>query len=114
MPQNLGTIDRQLGLLRFLSTARVGHSVEELAGEFAVSGKTIRRDLNRFLAAGLPVREVVQAHGRRRWRLEGSDPIGGQLRFDEALALAIAVGSIGSLSQTELGQAALLAKLQPS
>ncbi len=106
MGQKTGTIDRQIGLLRRLAASRLGLTVEELASGFEVSSKTIRRDLERFRSAGFPLDDHTESHGRRRWRIEGTDPLGGVLCFDEAFALALSVASLGSLGDTELGKAA--------
>ena len=104
--QESGTLSRQLRLLRILASRRLGVTVEELAQEFGVSLKTIRRDLNRFREAGFPLNESTEDHGRRRWSMSGESVTGTGLSFDEAFALLLATETIGSLAGTEIGEAA--------
>jgi proteasome accessory factor B len=101
-----GTIERQLRLLRILASRRLGVTVEELKDEFGVSLKTVRRDLVRLRDAGFPLQERVEDHGRRRWSLQAGDLTGAGLAFDEAFAMLVAVGMLGSLGGTTIGQAA--------
>ena len=95
---DIGTIDRQLRMLRQLSARRLGVTVEELASEFGVSLKTIRRDLNRMREVGFPLDEKTEQHGRRRWTMAGDSVTGAGLAFDEAFALVLATETIGSLA----------------
>ncbi len=103
---SLPTTERQLQLLRTLAAHRRGCSVADLADRFETSLKTIRRDLTRLRAAGFPLHETTEQHGRRLWSLPGSDLLGGVLGFDEAFALHIAVAAITPLAGTEIGEAA--------
>lgn len=79
---------RQWMLLKLLSARRYGATVKEMAEEMSVSERTIRRDLETFLAAGFPLEEAVCDHGRKTWHI---DPASSQPRlsftFDEAIAL---------------------------
>ncbi|MGB7324637.1 MAG: WYL domain-containing protein, partial [Rubripirellula sp.] len=102
------TIDRQLRLLRILSSRRLGVTVVDLNDELGVSLKTIRRDLTRLQDAGFPLTEQSEDHGRRRWSLApaAANLTGAGLGFDEAFALLLSAGAIGSLGGTTLGQAA--------
>lgn len=59
--------ERHWLLLRTLSTNRNGSTVSELAQEFSVSEKTIRRDLVQLQRLGFPVEEVTEQRGRKRW-----------------------------------------------
>jgi proteasome accessory factor B len=79
---------RQWILLRLLSSRRFGLTVREAAEELGTHQKTIRRDLSCFQAAGFPLEEIAQGHGRKAWRLSAS-PREAELSFayDEALAL---------------------------
>ena len=104
--QESGTLSRQLRLMRILASRRLGVTVEELASEFGVSSKTIRRDLNRFREVGFPLDEAIEEHGRRRWSMSGESITGTGLSFDEAFALLLATQTIGSLDGTEIGEAA--------
>ena len=103
--RKLPTTQRQLRLLRALTASGDGLTVEDLAGMFGVSLKTIRRDLVRLRDGGFELHEDTERFGRRRWRV-GDDPLGGVLSYDEAFALAVAIESIGSLAGTEIGEAA--------
>ncbi len=79
---------RQWCLLRMLSARRNGLTVCEMADESGVDRKTIRRDLDAFREAGLPLEELVGEHGRKSWRITvswGQPPLA--FAFDEALAL---------------------------
>ena len=104
-----GTIDRQLMLLNLLTSRRHGLTVAELKDYFNVSLKTIRRDLKRLQECGFPLSETTEDHGRRRWTLSGNKIAGAGLGFDEAFALLLLVGSLGSLAKTEIGKAAVSA-----
>ncbi|MBM4091901.1 MAG: WYL domain-containing protein [Planctomycetes bacterium] len=82
---------RQWILLRLLSARHHGASVKEMADEAGVSVKTIRRDLEAFQQAGFPLAEVVEDHGRKKWRV-GPDRNQPGLSFslDEVIALYLA------------------------
>lgn len=79
---------RQWILLRALSARPAGATVKDLIEELAVSEKTVRRDLEAFQHAGIPLRQETGAHGQKTWRLRPSDgPPGLSFAFDEAIAL---------------------------
>ena len=103
---SVGPIERQLTLLRILSSRRLGVTVDELSEELGVSLKTIRRDLDRLQQAGFPLSCATEDHNRRRWKLDGDSITGAALAFDEAYALILLAGSLGSLANTPIGQAA--------
>ena len=84
------TLIRQWLLIRTLGVARHGRSLKQLANDFAVSEKTIRRDLDALLVAGFRLKETVEDRGRKHWSLHrtadlplpepkvgGSNPPGG-------------------------------------
>ena len=96
-------------LLNLLTSRRHGLTVAELKDYFNVSLKTIRRDLKRLQECGFPLSETTEDHGRRRWTLSGNKIAGAGLGFDEAFALLLLVGSLGSLAKTEIGKAAISA-----
>lgn len=60
-------IERHWLLLRTLSARRRGSAVSELAKEFDVSEKTIRRDLEQLKRFGFPLEESTESHGRKLW-----------------------------------------------
>ena len=55
---------RQWLLLKTLSARHYGATLKELAADMQVSEKTIRRDLETFLVAGLPLTETLGEFGR--------------------------------------------------
>jgi predicted DNA-binding transcriptional regulator YafY len=61
---------RQWLVLKTLSARRLGLSLKELAAEMQVSERTIRRDLETFLAAGFPLTETTLQFGRKKWHLD--------------------------------------------
>lgn len=69
---------RVLEELKALEAARNGLTLRELAGEFQVTDRTIRRDLEALQAAGVPVVDDVDAETRARryrvmdWRSEAA------------------------------------------
>lgn len=108
------TLDRQWRLIRMLNVRRMGVSIREAAEELETSQKTIRRDLQRLLEAGIPLDETDEAHGRKRWRLTRPIGEGANLTFEEAAALMLAAGQLTSLLGSPLwrsGQSAI-AKLR--
>ena len=61
---------RQWTLLRMLGDRHAGATVREIAREMGVNDKMIRRDLVTFRSVGFPLEEIVEAFGRKRWRLD--------------------------------------------
>ena len=98
---------RQWVLLRTLSARHYGASVEELAEELSVSGKTIRRDLQIFQQAGFPLEETVEQFGRKRWRIDPTKSQPGlSFAFDEAVAMYLARRLMEPLAGTPFWEAA--------
>ncbi|MEX2140459.1 MAG: WYL domain-containing protein [Pirellulales bacterium] len=98
---------RQWILLRTLSSRRDGVTVKEIALELGVCDKTVRRDLVAFAAAGFPLNETVEAHGRKFWRLSlGNGQPELSFAFDEALALFLGRRFLEPLAGTYLWEAA--------
>ncbi|MBA3314307.1 MAG: WYL domain-containing transcriptional regulator [Planctomycetaceae bacterium] len=87
----LPPIERHWLLLRTLSARKPGCSVCELAAEFRVNEKTIRRDLGQLKRLGFPLEERAEEHGRKRWRVRTLKGCPG-LSFDltEILSLFLA------------------------
>jgi len=103
--RGIGTTERQLRLLQTLAGANAGATLAELAAEFAVNPKTVRRDLKRLQAIGFPVDQCTEPDGRRRWRLTGPTIVGNGLSFDEAFALVLASSCTVQLEGTPLAEA---------
>lgn len=98
---------RQWILLKTLSSRRYGATVQEMAAELGVSEKTIRRDLEAFKTAGLPLEEQTCEHGRKKWRLDPAKYQPGlSFAFDEALALHLAQHLMEPLAGTPFWEAA--------
>ena len=98
---------RQWILLRTLSSRRDGVTVKEIALELGVCDKTVRRDLVAFAAAGFPLNETAEAHGRKIWRLNmGNGKPELSFAFDEALALYLGRRFLEPLAGTYLWEAA--------
>jgi len=98
---------RQWLLIKMLAARRYGLTVREMAEELGVNERTIRRDLQTFLAVGFPIEETVGERGRKLWRLRG--PAGrADLSFalDEVLALYIARRFLDPLAGTVIWEAA--------
>jgi proteasome accessory factor B len=98
---------RQWILLKTLSSRRYGATVQEMAQELNVSEKTIRRDLEAFQTAGIPLEEQVCEHGRKKWRLDPAKYQPGlSFAFDEAMALHLAQHLMEPLAGTPFWEAA--------
>lgn len=98
---------RQWILLKALSVRGAGATVKELAEELSVVEKTIRRDLETFLAVGFPLEETVGQFGRKKWRLDPDrTPPGMTFAFDEAVALYLGRRFLEPLAGTVFWDAA--------
>lgn len=98
---------RQWLLLKTLSARRHGATLRELAAEMQVCEKTIRRDLETFLAAGFPVVETLAQFGRKQWHLDTDRvPPGMAFTFDEALAFYLGRHLLEPLAGTPIWDAA--------
>jgi predicted DNA-binding transcriptional regulator YafY len=71
VPRNQEVI-RQWKVLHALESSRHGASIDGLAGELAVTTRTIRRDLAALQEAGFPLYDERDDDGRVRWRLDGA------------------------------------------
>ncbi|MCA9054407.1 MAG: transcriptional regulator, partial [Planctomycetaceae bacterium] len=87
----LPPLERQWTILRTLSARRYGATVKELAAEFGVGDKTIRRDLSLLQDLGFPVEAAEGSHGRNHWKLDGETGL-PDLRFDISEVLALYLG----------------------
>jgi proteasome accessory factor B len=97
---------RQWLLLKTLSARHRGATLKELAAEMQVSEKTIRRDLETFLATGFPLNETLGEFGRKRWGLTEKVQPGMTFTFDEALALYLGRHLLEPLAGTPFWEAA--------
>jgi proteasome accessory factor B len=98
---------RQWILLRALCGSRQGATVEELAKELEVGQKTVRRDLEAFLAVGFPLEETGERFGRKKWRLDPAKTQPGMsFAFDEAIALFLGRRFLEPLAGTVFWEAA--------
>ncbi len=94
---------RQWTLLRVLSQQKNGLTISEMAKYMDVNDRTIRRDINLFVEAGVPLREAVGPRGKKVWRVEDRSSLAVPTHsIDEALALAVAEQLLTSLRGTRL------------
>jgi len=98
---------RQWLLLKTLSARRLGVTLKELAAEMQVCEKTIRRDVETFMAAGFPVTETTVEFGRKKWHLD-VDKFTPDMTFafDEAMAFYLGRHLLEPLAGTPFWEAA--------
>lgn len=98
---------RQWILLREISSRRLGLTIKEMARDYGVSQRTIRRDLMTLQRVGFPLEERESDHGRKHWRL-GATASAPLLSFtwDEAIALFLARRHLEPLAGTHLWESA--------
>jgi proteasome accessory factor B len=70
VPRNQEVI-RQWKVLHALESSRHGVAIDALAGDLAVTTRTIRRDLAALQEAGFPLYDERDDNGHARWRLDG-------------------------------------------
>jgi predicted DNA-binding transcriptional regulator YafY len=97
-------IERQWVLLRMLAARRFGSTVSELAEEFGVSEKTIRRDLAQLQRLGFPIDEREESRGRKLWFTR--DMPGLSFDLGEVLSLYLARRLLEPLAGTYFWQGA--------
>lgn len=97
---------RQWLILKTLASRTPGVTVAELANEFHVSLKTVRRDLDVLRMAGFPLEETAGEFNRKSWRLQ---PTAAKFdlvfQYDEALALSFSQRFLEPLAGTYFGDA---------
>jgi predicted DNA-binding transcriptional regulator YafY len=101
------TSSRLLQLLSLLQ-ARRDWPGTELAERLAVSGRTIRRDVERLRALGYPVQSLTGPAGGYRLRAGTAMPP-LLLDEDEAIAIAVGLGTAARASVTGIEEAAIRA-----
>lgn len=101
------TLIRQWQMLRQLSASHRGYSVQDLAAEYEVSVKTIRRDLDALIDGGFQLVSTAGDRGQKRWRLN-ADTESPCLHFDigEVAALYLGRRFLEPLAGTALWDAA--------
>lgn len=77
---------RQWKLLQMLAESRVGFTLQELAVEFEVSDRSIRRDIAVLQTAGFPLEDITSARNLKRWKMP---PLGEQWAFNFADMISI-------------------------
>lgn len=101
------TLIRQWLLIRALCASRGGWLIQDLAAEFSVSEKSIRRDLDALSYAGFRLTETVEDRGRKRWRLAGPQSVPlPELNLSEAAALYLGRRLLEPLAGTALWESA--------
>ena len=96
---------RQWRLYQTLNGNQSGKTGVELADAFGVSSKTIQRDLATLRAVGIPVEEVVEQHGRKRWKVPLDTSRVPQFTFEEAAAIYLGRRFLDPLAGTFLWNA---------
>jgi proteasome accessory factor B len=100
-------IVRQWKLIRLLADTPSGLPLKTLAERLDTTTRTINRDLVTLQQAGVPLRELIGAHGLKHWTL--SDRKSGNFSsfsYDEAAALYLGRRFLEPLTQTFLWEAA--------
>jgi proteasome accessory factor B len=78
-----------------------------MAHEFAVSQKTIRRDLDALASVGFRVQESTGPHGRKAWRIDTDSILAGlTLTFEEVAAIYLGRRFLEPLAGTMFWEAA--------
>ncbi len=98
---------RQWTLLRILTQQKNGLSIAEMAKQMAVNERTIRRDINLFVQAGVPLRETVGRRGKKSWRVDDRNSLAmPAYSIDEAFACCVAEHLLSPLRGTMIYSAA--------
>ena len=85
------TVIRQWRMLRMLGARRHGIVVSDMAREFGVSDRTIRRDLQKLQLVGFPIQETTGERGCKIWRLADHAVVPPlAFTYDEAIVLHLA------------------------
>jgi predicted DNA-binding transcriptional regulator YafY len=93
---------RQWTLLRALSQHKGGMTILEMARDMGVNTRTIRRDINLFVQAGVPLREVIGRRGTKTWRIDGLSLAAPAFSVEEAFAILVAERLLAPLPGTQL------------
>lgn len=100
-------LNRLLLLLRSLSNRSEGSTLRQLADEFGVHTRTVRRDITMLQKVGFTVVEKVGPRGLKTWHVETNEGLSTlSFTFDEALALYLGRRFLTQLAGTLIGEAA--------
>ncbi len=88
---DLPPLERQWSILQTLCARRFGATVRDLADEFGVSQKTIRRDLILLQNLGFPVTPETGTRGRNHWVADDAAGV-PPLKFNVSELLALYLG----------------------
>jgi len=77
---------RQWRLLQLLADSRIGIPLAELARQFEVSDRCIRRDVAVLKTAGFHLQEIIGDRGVKRWKMK---PFCEQLQFNYSDMIAV-------------------------
>ena len=97
---------RSLELLKILKESPEGVTFKELADRFDMTERTIRRLLSAWSNAGLPIKESIEAHGRKRLYLDENPLVPAQFDFTEATALYLGYRFLAPMANSFLWKAA--------
>ncbi len=101
------TVIRQWRMLRMLGVRRHGIVVSDMAREFGVAARTIRRDLEKLQTLGFPICETTGERGSKVWRLAHHAVVPPlAFTFDEAIVLHLARPFLEPLCGTQLWESA--------
>ena len=101
------TVIRQWRMLRMLGVRRHGIVVSDMAREFGVAARTIRRDLEKLQTLGFPICETTGERGSKVWRLADHAVVPPlAFTFDEAIVLHLARPFLEPLCGTQLWESA--------
>lgn len=94
-------------MIRLLSETPSGLPLKTLAERLDTTTRTINRDLVTLQQAGVPLRELIGAHGLKHWTLSERKPENfSSFSYDEAAALYLGRRFLEPLTQTFLWEAA--------
>lgn len=105
MPEKTPPMPRHFKLMTMLAESTDGMTLKELAEEFGVDQRTMRRNLSMLKKHGF-VHETTEAHGRKLWYAEKGPPKPAQFDADEAAALYLGYRHLAPLANSFLWQAA--------
>jgi len=105
MPLKHPPTARQWELIATLKKSQ-GITLKDLAEQFGVDERTIRRDLSALIKSGLPILEMTEAHGRKLWYIHENPLAPAQFNFEEAAAFYLGHRFLTPLVNSSLWEAA--------
>jgi predicted DNA-binding transcriptional regulator YafY len=107
MSLDIQQFKRQWLMLRKLAARGAAWTQQQLADEYAVSTKTIGRDLQALADVGFPLHETTGPHGIKSWRIETDSILAGlTFTIDEVAALYLGRRFLEPLAGTYIFDAA--------